>query len=316
MMRNRTYRSLAVLLLAIALSAAAFAAPAPRAIWTWEEDSYAMLDRATAVDDAITFFKAHGITTVYLYADSFKERNDIVDAQKRYQTVIKHLHGAGLQVYALLGSGYLQTERYILPAFRAPAIAMVRRVFDYNAKAAPDERFDGMNLDIEPHILDEWSTKRLELLGHFLDLSAAVMEEKRKYGQTLDIGPAIPFWWDGIELSWQGKRRRVSEHTQDLYDYVALMDYRDHAQGPDGLISHAEDEMAYGQRAGKRVLLGIETTPNEVRKVSFNHLTKSDMERELGTTEAHFNHQKAFGGFVIHHYGGYRAWLEHQHQSP
>lgn len=305
-------RPLAALLLAAALNAPAAAAPASRAVWTWEEESYAMLDRASAVDDAIRFFKAHGITTVYLYADSLRERNDIVDDPKRYKTAIKRLHSAGLQVFALLGSGYLQTERYILPAFRAPALAMVRRVFDYNAKAEADERFDGINLDIEPHILDEWPAKKLELLGHFLDMSAAIMAEKRRYGQAIDIGPAIPFWWDGIELSWQGKRRRVSEHTQDLYDYVALMDYRDHAQGPDGMISHASDEMAYGMKAGKRVLLGVETTPNEIQKVSFNHLTEADMERELATAEAYFKSQKAFGGFVVHHYRGYRQWLQKQ----
>jgi hypothetical protein len=219
---------------------------------------------------------------------------------------------SGLQVYALLGSGYLQTERYILPTFRALALAMVRRVFDYNTRAEADERFDGINLDIEPHILDEWSAKKLELLGNFLDMSAAIMAEKRRYGQAIDIGPAMPFWWDGIELNWQGKRRRVSEHTQDLYDYVALMDYRDHAQGPDGLISHASDEMTYGMKVGKRVLLGVETTPNEIQKVSFNHLAEADMERELAATESHFKNQKAFGGFVVHHYRGYRRWLEKQ----
>lgn len=311
-MRHVLIPSLAALLVAASLNAPACAAPAPRAIWTWEEESYAMLDQASAVDEAITFFKAHGITTVYLYADSFRERNDIVDDPKRYKTVIKRLHGAGLQVYALLGSGYLQTERYILPAFRAPAVAMARRIFDYNAKAESDERFDGINLDIEPHILDEWPAKKFELLGHFLDMSAAIMAEKRRYGQAIEIGPAIPFWWDGIELSWQGKRRHVSEHAQELYDYVALMDYRDHAQGPDGLISHASDEMAYGLKAGKRVLVGVETTPNEIQKVSFNHLTEADMERELGATEAHFRNQKAFGGFVVHHYRGYRQWLQKQ----
>jgi len=310
--RQALSHSLAALLVAASFTAQASAAQAPRAIWTWEEDSYAMLDRPSAVDDALAFFKAHGITTVYLYADSFRERNDIVDDPQRYKATIKRLHGAGLQVYALLGSGYLQTERYILPTFRALALAMVRRVFDYNTRAEADERFDGINLDIEPHILDEWSAKKLELLGNFLDMSAAIMAEKRRYGQAIDIGPAMPFWWDGIELNWQGKRRRVSEHTQDLYDYVALMDYRDHAQGPDGLISHASDEMTYGMKVGKRVLLGVETTPNEIQKVSFNHLAEADMERELAATESHFKNQKAFGGFVVHHYRGYRRWLEKQ----
>jgi hypothetical protein len=56
--------------------------------------------------------------------------------------------------------------------------------------------------------------------------------------------------------------------VQDIYDYVALMDYRDHADGGDGLVSHAMDELRYGETIGRPVLLGIETMPNELKKVS------------------------------------------------
>ena len=38
---------------------------------------------------------------------------------------------------------------------------------------------------------------------------------------------------------------------------VVLMDYRDHAYGPDGILSHAQDELAYARKIGKRVMLGV-----------------------------------------------------------
>ena len=76
-MRHVLIPSLAALLVAASLNAPACAAPAPRAIWTWEEESYAMLDQASAVDEAITFFKAHGITTVYLYAPVGRAKSPI-----------------------------------------------------------------------------------------------------------------------------------------------------------------------------------------------------------------------------------------------
>lgn len=302
-------RLLAGLLLAVTAGAAFAQAAPPRAIWTWERESYAMLERPAAADEALRFFRAKGIDTVFLYADSWQDRNLVVEQPERYRGLIRRLHAQGRRAYALLGSGYLHTERYVLPQHRAEAVAMLQRVLDYNAKAAPDERFDGVNLDIEPHILDEWDTHRDQLLLDFLDLSEALMRAKARSGQALDIGPAIPFWLDGIVLEWHGKRRPVSEHVQDLYDYVALMDYRDHADGGDGLVAHASDELRYGQRIGRRVLIGVETSPNEIQKVSFHHLAEGDMERELRAVTASVGGLRAFGGYVIHHYASYRRWL-------
>lgn len=299
-------------LLALCVSGAALAQKAQRAIWTWEEESYAMLEKPAAADAAVTFLKSKSVDTLYLYADAYQARNLIVSHPELYRRLIRRLHQQGMKAHALLGSAYLNTERYILPERRADALEMVHRVLVYNAASAPEERFDGINLDIEPHILDEWDKDKLVLLKHFLDMSGDIMDLKRKYRQTLKIGPAIPFWWDDIVIEWKGRKRPVSEHTQDTYDYVALMDYRDRAGGGDGIIALAEAELAYGKVIGKSVMIGVETTPNEIQKVSFNHLKEADMERELGIAERSFAPRPAFGGFVIHHYRGYRRWLENQ----
>ncbi|MES2900665.1 MAG: hypothetical protein V4723_13135 [Pseudomonadota bacterium] len=301
---------MAAVLLSMLLHGLAQAQQAPRAIWTWEQESYAMLEQEAAAESAITFLKAKGIRTIYLYADAFEGRNLIVSHPELYRAFLRKLRKSGMQAHALLGSAYLNTERYVLPARRADALAMVHRVLVYNAASAPEERFEGINLDIEPHLLDEWDKERMVLLKHFLDMSADIMDLKRKYKQTLQIGPAIPFWWDNIPMVWRGKRKHVSEHTQDLYDYVALMAYRDRAEGGDGIIAHAEKELAYGKAIGRSVMVGIETTPNEIQKVSFDHLKEADMERELGIAERSFRGRNAFAGFVFHHYRGYRRWLE------
>ena len=289
-----------------ALSCAAWAAP--RALWIWEGDTYAMLEHEGAALDAIDFLKAKRITTAYLYADAWQGRNLIADEPQRYRRLVRRLHAQGVKVQALLGSGPLHTERYVLPAYRQQALVMVQRILDYNGAAAPEERFDGVSLDIEPHILAEWSTRRAELLAGFLDMSAALVRLKNAASPGLPMGPAIPFWLDGIELDWNGQRRPVNQHVQDLYDYVALMDYRDHADGGDGLVSHASDELAYGERIGRPVVIGVETAPNAIRKTSFNHLREADLERELAATERAVGASRAFGGFAIHHYGSYKRW--------
>ena len=281
----------------------------PRAIWTWESESYAMLESEGTAAQGIAFLKSKAIGTVYLYADAWRGRNLIVGEPQRYRRLLRRMHAAGIKAVALLGSGYLNTERYVLPRHREEAVAMLTRVLDYNRTAAPDERFDGVNLDIEPHILAEWSSRKMELLAGFLDMSEALMRAKARSGQTLPMGPAIPFWLDGIELEWKGSRKPVSQHVQDLYDYVALMDYRDHAEGGDGLISHAMDELKYGEAIGRPVLIGVETLPNAIQKVSFHHLREPDLERELTATARGLDGMRSFGGFVIHHYASYRRWL-------
>jgi hypothetical protein len=101
----------------------------------------------------------------------------------------------------------------------------------------------------------------------------------------------------------------MNEHVQDLYDYVALMDYRDRAAGGDGIVAHAQDELDYGARVGKPVVVGVETAPNEIPKVSFHHLREADMERELAETARAVGRMPSFGGFAIHHYAAYRRWL-------
>ncbi|MDK6077186.1 hypothetical protein [Massilia varians] len=301
--------SLALVLACAGSAAHAANAAGPRAIWTWEEDSTAMLRQPAAAGRAIAFLKEKSVDTVFLYADAYQGRNPLVSDPAQYRRLVRRLHASGLRVYALLGSAPLHTERYVLPAQHPNAVAMLQRVLDYNRTAAPEERFDGVNVDIEPHILPEWPARKLALLAGFLDMSDTLMRTVRASGQSLPVGPAIPFWLDGIELEWKGKRKPVSQHVQDTYDYVALMDYRDRAEGGDGIVSHAMDELQYGAAIGRRVLIGVETMPNAIRKVSFHHLGEADLERELGKTRDAVGKMPSFGGFVVHHYGSYRKWL-------
>lgn len=87
------------------------------------------------------------------------------------------------------------------------------------------------------------------------------------------------------------------------------MDYRDRALGGDGIVSHAMDELTYADQTGKQVLIGVETLPNALKKVSFHHLKEADMERGLGIAAHSVGAMPSFGGFVVHHYGSYRKWL-------
>lgn len=303
-------------LVAAAVLVSACGTTAQRAVWTWETESYAMLEDTAVADEAVEFLRSKGIDTIYLYTDTFRDRSLIQSEPERYRQLIRRLHRDGLRAYALLGSAYLHTEEYVLPGRQREALAMLQRVLAYNASAGPDERFDGVNLDIEPHLLPQWRDDKLTVMRQYLDLGEALMALKRKSGQALAIGPAIPFWLDGIRLEWHGRNRLASEHVIQIYDYVAVMDYRNRAEGADGIISLAMDEMKYAAHRDRKVVIGVEVTPNEIDKVSFDGLTEADLERELGLARKAFGGDPAFAGFAIHDYRGYREWLDRQRPKP
>lgn len=282
----------------------------PRAIWMWEASSFAMLAHPDVARNNIAFLKAKGVNTIYLYADEYQGLSKILTQPQQYASLIKHLHQQDFKVYALLGSWHLKTHRYVLPQERGKALQMFQRVLDYNTRVNSSEQFDGINIDIEPHMLDEWDSQKIWLLEQWIELSHEFMRLKRQSNLSLKVGPAIPFWLDNIPIKWNDHLKPTSQHLQDIYDYVALMDYRDRAEGGDGIISHAEIEMAYAEDIGKEVVIGIETGPNEIQKVSFNHLTEDDMNRELDKVNIVFSRYRSFGGFVIHHFETYRKWLK------
>jgi hypothetical protein len=198
----------------------------------------------------------------------------------------------------------------VLPEWRQEALDMFQRIFAFNAASgATQERFDAIHFDIEPHNLPTWDEERDRLLLGYLELSRAVLDLRKAAGQDLPIGPDIPFWLDGIVLEWEGSTRSVAEHVIRLFDFVALMDYRNTARGSDGLIAHAAIELDIAARVGRKVVIGVETGEGELPKVSFGNRRPEEMADALAQTEAAFRDNPAFAGFAIHHYATWKAWL-------
>lgn len=300
---------LAPIILAVNFAGAKVAAASetPRAVWVWEEDTFNMIDQKTPWDETFDFLARWNLTTVYLYADSYKGRNIVRDEPEKYRRLIAATHKRGFKIYALLGSSYLNTQEYILPERRVDAEAMFNNILRYNAGGTSAERFDGVNIDIEPYLLDDWGDKKTMRATQYLDLSAEFMRLKSKASDTFTVGPAMPFWFDGIDdIVWRGQHKRLSDHVQDIYDYVAIMDYRNFAQGSDGMISHAADELNYADVTGKKVIIGVETLQTEPSKVTFYGMGYTAMNEQLKIAETKFSPHPSFQGFSIHHFGSYR----------
>ena len=91
-------RALCLVWLCLVPAAWAAGAPAQRAIWMWEEDSWAMLKSPAQARDKIAFLKRQGVGTLYLYADAHDGRHLLLQQPQRYAQLIGQLHRQGLSI--------------------------------------------------------------------------------------------------------------------------------------------------------------------------------------------------------------------------
>ena len=121
----------------------------------------------------------------------------------------------------------------------------------------------------------------------------------------------IPFWYDqdarlvNLRLNGSDRPRPLNHYVSDIVDVVNIMDYRDFAEGGDGLITHAQGEMLY-----KPAVIGVETfclgDGRVADKQSFCEEGNTFMEGELSKVHAIYGDSPNFQGFSIHFYETYR----------
>ncbi|WP_432889717.1 hypothetical protein ACQPYH_11040 [Kribbella sp. CA-245084] len=287
-----------------------------RAMWVWEQDSYpAVFDRAARdklgrmMDDTTTF-GSDPVKTLYIGVAAYNGRDMLRDSRRQVASFVRWARGRGYHVQAVIAGGTNPPYLGVLPQYQHLAIGEFTKVLDYNRAVPSDARFDGVNVDIEPYLLPEWKEPGTTLPTIWLDLLAKFIQLRDASRQKLLVGPAIPFWFDSSEcctaITWHGKTAPLSDHVQDLTDYVALMDYTETATG---IVSRAEHEIAYAASIGKpqSVVIGVESKDlsgtSDPETVTFYEEGRTYMEAELDKVYAAEAGSSAFAGIAMHHYG-------------
>ncbi len=261
------------------------AATSPRAMWLWE--SRVVLHDPAQREQLFTFCRDEAIEQLWMQLDyriAGQSPHEVIapttgssaSAPAKQVTIqlpdpaawrrfLTEAHQARIQVHAL--DGY--PEFALKPQHAAP-LAVVDAVIDFNRESTPEQRFDGIHFDNEPYLLLGWEdrTRREQILREFLELNVECQRRVRTQS-GLTFGIDIPFWWQELdeatgkpqgEVTFAGKKKPASHHCIDLLDQVGIMNYRDAAEGADGLIAHGQDLLTYADKAGAaRIHMGVET---------------------------------------------------------
>jgi hypothetical protein len=243
-------------------------------------------------DQRLAALSAEGFTTVYADIGEYLEvadqpssrtqQNRLGQLRSDLRRFVARAGKKGLAVHAVGGGPNWtdETHRYLGPL-------LLDLVADYNRGALPNERLQGVQLDIEPHVEDSfWDNVELALQRYLVALKDIVAHYRdvrtREGNGDLRLGFAIPFWFDGnaadVPPVWFGDPPKLAGATFHLIDllhdlsnaYVLVMAYRNFTGTEDGSIAHVQDEFAYARTACLcGIVIGQEFTQVYPQKLSF-----------------------------------------------
>lgn len=288
-----------------------------KAMWVWHEQDFL----TAAGRKALLDFCRKNFVNVLFCQVRMQWRNNNREAriigEKDWRNFIRDAHKNKIQVHMLDGyKEFAKVENHI------KMLSQVKAVIDFNSRSGREEQFDGIHHDNEVYLCSEWQ-QGIEIQKNLLVQSLLLIKKIKlliqKIKSALAYGVDIPFWYDQAEteegdgylVNFDNQNACVVDHFIRLCDNVGIMDYRNFAAGPDGIITHGIYEVKTASRMNKKsIFIGLETIPIEPRKITFDGMTKIQMQQEMDLAADAFAEEKGFRGFAIHHYRTYNKMEE------
>ncbi|HAF99163.1 hypothetical protein [Paenibacillus lactis] len=258
-----------------------------KATWLWHTSMI-----QSSADDIIGFASRQGVNLIYL------QMNQDVRPE-HYRKFIRLAGENGIQVHVLGGASNwaLESERHRIDTF-------LNWTAEYQADAAPEERFTGIHVDIEPHTLPQWKTDRDWLVEQWQSNVRYLVS--RAHCLDLPVGADITFWLHTYSLPDQSMT--ISRWMIGQFDQIAIMAYRDTAAN---IYNLAAAELKEADALGKEALIAVETkSSNEGEFITFYEEGVSFMEEQLLKVDAMAGSHSSFSGVAIHEYRSWRALYE------
>lgn len=173
-------------------------------------------------------------------------------------------------------------------------------VLDYNRHAPAEERFAGIQFDVEPYQLKRWERDQAGVVEEWSRNMQEWTDKAREGG--LYMSAAVPFWLGKIETE---DGRGLSRWMLERFDALAVMSYRDSGTQ---MVDLSRGMLNEADRLGKSVWIGMELgETKEGDHVSFFRKPVTVMEEEMKNAYRLSEVHTSFAGLAIHHY---EAWIE------
>jgi len=305
-------------------------------IWVWNTTT--ILSSASQICDLVAGTQQVGISDIYLYmAPSFYGQY-----ASALRNLISSATSTGIRVWGLDG------DRAYLDDSAGPSdfFTGIENLIAYNCSVEVDERFVGLQADIEPQDHGPYTTFHNEVAdstlstksfsGKWQDTQAQDREmlmrswitihqaaQDRLHARGLCFGAAMPFWTQSycgeeVRVSFPestDKRQGVMKYMMPLVDEYVIMSYNTTPSNAAGRVA-AQAAYASTLPAGSRprvfgsmeVSAGVGTNVSYADTAGKNSkaVVMRDMEAMVQTLRQH----SAFKGIAFHHWSSWQVMPE------
>ncbi|KAI7155309.1 hypothetical protein KC349_g7051 [Hortaea werneckii] len=305
-------------------------------MWIWQ--SAELLASANEIADLMTASVAAQITDLYLYTPP----GSYGDRKGQLQPFIANATAADIRIWALDGDrGYLDDA-----AGPANFLQGIEDLIDYNHAVSANERFAGLQADLEPQdqgayttfhngIPDDalstapgsgvWqSTEALDremLMRNWLTIHQTASDLLHR--ENLQFSAAMPFWTETyygspVQVNFPSStdtRQSVMKYMMPLLDEYIVMSYN---TNPANAANRVKAQATYASTlpVGKRprVYAAMEVSPNVGETVSYGDTSGKDSKsvvlRDRARIEEILSGHEAFAGVAIHYWTTWRDMPE------
>ena len=241
-----------------------------KGVWWWHKN---------LGEEYLDFAEDNGINEIYYCDYSFN--NDT-------ESFISKANAKDMKVYFLAGDSAWLHDDTELQGLIVEYIAF---------QEVSKFKFAGIHLDIEPHQDDSWDEQRESLILKLIDL---VYRLNNTY-QDISFDYDIPMWLND-EITYRDVSKPAYQHIIDYADRVVVMSYRDTVED---IYEMFKDEYQYGIETSVPVLVSVETSSQEIEKVTFKEEGRDELNNALSTLSSQVS--ETLSGYAVHHI---KSWYE------
>jgi hypothetical protein len=265
------------------------AAADPVVVSTWMWNPYEI---GNDKDNTLKQLTDHSVNRVYLFIDPSYPAG-------YYRSFIKDARSKGIEVRAMSGA-----PNWVLPEYNKKMYEFIYWVTQYNNSSQPEERFSGIQLDVEPYVLPQWRQDSDTVIGQWMDTVSGFAQEVKSEDASLTVGIDMPIWLDTINVrDGYGGRIALYDWLMRHVDQVTLMAYRDNAKD---IMDSVQNEIATADRLGVQVLVAVDSV-NTGDAGTFYGKGQASMLNELNTVISSMGSHTSFKGYSVHEWD---SWLK------
>lgn len=265
-----------------------------RAMWSWGSDVVETHNSRTSL---LNFAKApFGRTKekfTYIWLNAYSALHNR-NRWHQLRSMNSMLHDANIKVDFLDGN-----HEWLLDEKREDGLNHCRKFREFQDETASmSERFDGLQMDVEPWALPSWKSTKdsVVLQNKYMDFMRAC---KAIVNQPLAV--AISFWW------YKAPCFKDMMQSNNLFSYLAVMNYRRSCDWADSAIATMLDHA----RGRQKFVFGVETDPDVTETESYG--TRGSARgyeavfRDNNLFMQKYSSQPGFAGVAVHYYKDFKS---------